>query len=734
MMGKTQKISKKRPVGFIPDYRNVVETVGESEVFASPTRIDSEDSCAPNPKSSRLNAVKTKGFDVPLQFFSLSKLSLSEKKELESQLRGELERVRTFQRRFHTSNFAGPTRPGTKKQGHGSLQKNPKLDRVNSSKPVKPASAPVQLPPPPPANKPQLGNNHVMVMKQCETLLKRLMAHQYAWVFNTPVDAVKLNLPDYYNVIKHPMDLGTVKEKLHSGSYMTPSGFASDVRLTFANAMTYNPAGNDVHVMADVLAKFFEARWKPIEKKIGMVEQPIVKREITGEKKEAKGGEVKGVLPKKRKAEPQVVREMEMVRVSPKKRKMTDEHKIKLSRRLESIVGELPEHIIEYLKRHISNDSQSGDDEIEIDIDSLADETLFELESLLDEFMSEKEKEEALDQPKNEHCETKVLNESGLSNSSMHEGKGHEPAEEEMDIDIGGNEPPVSRYSPVVIEKETLQRNSKCDTSSSSSDSSASTSHDSDSSSSSGSGSDAKASTLHENKEKASGPASDREKKSSNGSKQSDADDPLNLANPTDMDAQDGESNSAERPVSPGKQYRAALLRGRFADTILKAREKTLDQVAKKDPEKLRREREELERLKREEKARLQAEAKVAEEARKRAEAEEAKRRRAQEREAARQALQQMEKTVEIDEGNFFMRDLEMLRTVPEHIASSVGETSPMDVQEGIGTGFIPGTNPLEQLGLFMKVDDEEEDEPEPETETEPDTIRVGDVEEGEID
>ncbi|KAF3338987.1 transcription factor GTE9-like protein [Carex littledalei] len=89
MMGKSQKISKKRPVGFIPDYRNVVETVGESEVFASPTRIDSEDSCAPNPKSTRLNAVKTKGFDVPLQFFSLSKLSLSEKKELESQCRGE---------------------------------------------------------------------------------------------------------------------------------------------------------------------------------------------------------------------------------------------------------------------------------------------------------------------------------------------------------------------------------------------------------------------------------------------------------------------------------------------------------------------------------------------------------------------------------------------------------------------------------------------------------------------
>ncbi|KAJ4786594.1 Transcription factor GTE8 [Rhynchospora pubera] len=723
MMGKSQKVSKGRPIGFVPDYRNVVETVGESEVFASPTRIDSEDSCAPNPKSTRVNGVKTKGFDVPLQFFSLSNLSFSERKELESRLRGDLERLRTFQRRFHASHLAGGTRPVAKKEEHALLQKNPKLDRVNSSKPAKPAHAPVQ--PPPPANKPQLSNNHVMLMKQCETLLKRLMAHQYAWVFNTPVDVVKLNIPDYFQVIKQPMDLGTVKEKLSSGSYTTPLGFASDVRLTFSNAMTYNPPSNDVHVMADVMAKFFEARWKSIEKKIGMVEQPAAKREVPADKKEAKTGEAKGVLPKKRKAEPpQAQREVETVRESPKKRKMTDEQKIGLSRRLESIVGELPEHIIEFLRRHISNESQSGDDEIEIDIDSLGDETLFELERLLNEFMREKEKE-AMDQAKNENYE--VLNESGLSNSSMHGGKGHEPAEEE--VDIGGNEPPVSRYSPVVIEKETVPRNSKCDTSSSSS-TSASTSHDSDSSSSSGSGSDAKASSpLHENKERPSGPASDREKKLSMGSKQPDADDPLNLANSTDMDSQmDGDNGSADRPVSPGKQYRAALLRGRFADTILKAREKTLDQGAKKDPEKLRREREELERLRREEKARLQAEAKAAEEARKRAEAEEAKCRRAQEREAARQALQQMEKTVEIDEGNLFMRDLEMLRTAPEHIASSVGETSPMDTQEGIGTGFRPGTNPLEQLGLFMKVDDDDEDEPEP------DTIRVNDVEEGEID
>lgn len=37
-----------------------------------------------------------------------------------------------------------------------------------------------------------------------------------------------------------------------------------------------------------------------------------------------------------------------------------------------------------------------------------------------------------------------------------------------------------------------------------------------------------------------------------------------------------GENAPSERQVSPGKRYRAALLRSRFADTILKAREKAL--------------------------------------------------------------------------------------------------------------------------------------------------------------
>ncbi|XP_039164337.1 transcription factor GTE10-like [Eucalyptus grandis] len=210
---------------------------------------------------------------------------------------------------------------------------------------------------------------------------------------------------------------------------------------------------------------------------------------------------------------------------------------------------------------------------------------------------------------------------------------------------------------------------------------------------------------------------------------------------PLEADVQgEEESTPPERQVSPEKRYRAALLRNRFAETIFKAREKALEKVEKQDPEKLRIEREELERRAKEEKAKIQAEAKAAEEARKKAEAEaaaEAKRQRELERELARQALQKMEKTVDINENSQFMEDLEMLR-VPhgEELPNFLEEAKSPDCSEDhLGSFKLQNcSNPLEQLGLYMKVDDEDEDEESEPPKSHPVLPPPNDVEDGEID
>lgn len=93
---------------------------------------------------------------------------------------------------------------------------------------------------------------------ECSAVLKGLQTHQHGWVFNCPVDPVELGLPDYFDVIKKPMDLGTVQKRLDAGHYHSIEDFKRDVNLTFENAMTYNESGTVVFDMAKELKEKFE--------------------------------------------------------------------------------------------------------------------------------------------------------------------------------------------------------------------------------------------------------------------------------------------------------------------------------------------------------------------------------------------------------------------------------------------------------------------------------------------
>ena len=88
-------------------------------------------------------------------------------------------------------------------------------------------------------------------------LLKGLQSHSHGWVFNSPVDPVELGLPDYFQVIEKPMDLGTVKKQLDNGVYRGLKEVELDVSTTFDNAMLYNPEGSVVWNMAKELKDKF---------------------------------------------------------------------------------------------------------------------------------------------------------------------------------------------------------------------------------------------------------------------------------------------------------------------------------------------------------------------------------------------------------------------------------------------------------------------------------------------
>ena len=49
-------------------------------------------------------------------------------------------------------------------------------------------------------------------------IVKRLMNNDAHGIFEAPVDPVRLGLVDYFAVVRHPMDLGTVRRRCESGS------------------------------------------------------------------------------------------------------------------------------------------------------------------------------------------------------------------------------------------------------------------------------------------------------------------------------------------------------------------------------------------------------------------------------------------------------------------------------------------------------------------------------------
>lgn len=102
----------------------------------------------------------------------------------------------------------------------------------------------------------------------CTQFMKSIMSNKNAGPFNEPVDYIALGVPDYPNIITHPMDFGTIEQKLSSGQYSTVDQLAADCRLVFTNARTFNPPDHIIHKMASDLSKFFDKKFDALQTKL----------------------------------------------------------------------------------------------------------------------------------------------------------------------------------------------------------------------------------------------------------------------------------------------------------------------------------------------------------------------------------------------------------------------------------------------------------------------------------
>ncbi|XP_065810844.1 polybromo 1, like isoform X3 [Labrus bergylta] len=75
----------------------------------------------------------------------------------------------------------------------------------------------------------------------------------------------KVHYPDYYAVIKEPIDLRTIAQRIQIGYYKSVNAMAKDVDLMAKNAKTYNEPGSQVFKDANAIKKAFIQRKTDLE-------------------------------------------------------------------------------------------------------------------------------------------------------------------------------------------------------------------------------------------------------------------------------------------------------------------------------------------------------------------------------------------------------------------------------------------------------------------------------------
>lgn len=101
----------------------------------------------------------------------------------------------------------------------------------------------------------------------CDEVLQELMSNKH-WGMNQwfldAVDAEGLGIPDYYSIIKNPMDLGKIQKMLATGAIPSLKEFDKNVTLMFDNCYQFNgpPSTGGVSVFAKQLQDLYNSQMK----------------------------------------------------------------------------------------------------------------------------------------------------------------------------------------------------------------------------------------------------------------------------------------------------------------------------------------------------------------------------------------------------------------------------------------------------------------------------------------
>lgn len=95
-------------------------------------------------------------------------------------------------------------------------------------------------------------------MSICSKILSQLKKHPQAQPFLDPVDAKKLGIPHYFEVVKDPMDLSTIESHLRSGDYHSPNQFYADLDKIWYNSYSYNDKSSRIYKSTVEMERYYK--------------------------------------------------------------------------------------------------------------------------------------------------------------------------------------------------------------------------------------------------------------------------------------------------------------------------------------------------------------------------------------------------------------------------------------------------------------------------------------------
>ncbi|RMZ82484.1 hypothetical protein DV737_g2027, partial [Chaetothyriales sp. CBS 132003] len=99
-------------------------------------------------------------------------------------------------------------------------------------------------------------------LAQMKKIISNLKKSNASAAFRLPVDHVALNIPTYPEIVKHPMDLGTIDHKLKQNQYTRLTDFINDFELIVANCVTFNGKDHAVTQAAYKMQSSFNNQMK----------------------------------------------------------------------------------------------------------------------------------------------------------------------------------------------------------------------------------------------------------------------------------------------------------------------------------------------------------------------------------------------------------------------------------------------------------------------------------------